>query len=177
MIVVLHNQRKICSSANLSTNNPTCAGLGSNPGLCSDRPVADYLSNNPICAGLGSNPGLCSDRPVTDYLSISHGKAQKCRWTFQYSLVCNWTTVTLELRCKIVLQTCHAPPPNRLVWANDQVSTQNGVEYQYRILNFFPSSQNVRKFKTYSTYMIHNLMVSFTIHYRPKTRHAHPNNL
>jgi hypothetical protein len=39
----LHNQRKICPSATLSTINPKCAGLESNPGLCSDRPVADYL--------------------------------------------------------------------------------------------------------------------------------------
>jgi len=59
----LHNQRKIWHSAILSTINPTCAGLG-------------------------SNPGLCSERPVTDYLSMSHGTAPKYRWTFQYSLVC-----------------------------------------------------------------------------------------
>jgi len=123
MIVIwqnLQNQRKICPSATSSTNNPTCAGLGSNPGLCSDRPVTDYLSINPTCASLGSNPGLCSDRPVTDSLSMSHGTAPKCRWTFQYSLVCTWTTVTLELKCKAVLQTCHIPP-NRLVLTNDRV--------------------------------------------------------
>ena len=40
----LHNQRKISPSVTLSTINPTGARLGSNSGLCSDRPVTDYLN-------------------------------------------------------------------------------------------------------------------------------------
>ena len=58
----LHNYRKICPSATLSNISPTCAGLG-------------------------SNPGLCSDRPVTNCLSMSQGMAPKCCCSFPYSVV------------------------------------------------------------------------------------------
>ena len=92
---------------------------------------------------------------VTGRWLTSRGTAPKCRWTFQYPLVYTWTTVTLELKCKIVLQTCHTPP-NRLggdKWSSEYAEW-GGISASHP--EFFSSSQNFRKFKTCSTYMIHN---------------------
>jgi len=35
-----------CPSATFFTTNVTCNGLGSNPGLCGEKPVTDLLSND-----------------------------------------------------------------------------------------------------------------------------------
>lgn len=41
-----NTRRKNCPSATISTTNPTRTGLGSNPGLCSDRTATNRLNHS-----------------------------------------------------------------------------------------------------------------------------------
>jgi hypothetical protein len=145
----LRTRRKTCPNATLSTTNPTCIDLGSNPGHSLERPAANRLSQSTALI-LGLFPVLGQYSCVTYFIQLwlIQQHANKTWWWRQYAPLKRRSTIILHgstsqktilnKTCEecgifpLVLNSMHEQLPSRSVrfitvhveWAPEQVRTE-----------------------------------------------------